>query len=320
MGVFSEMIPRSKGRVLFLGVLVFTLIVAGCQIFPSYAPFNVRVTVIDKTGQGVDGATVILRGPDSERTAQTNNGVAVIQGVVPNNYRLIVTAPDGAGVSYDLPLWGGRDHNIEIKFDDPDKHLVAKWSFEEESGNIVEDSSPNNHFGEIFGDVTRTDGISGRGLRFDGGYVYVKNSNDFNLDAFTISVWAKIDDPKQDQKLIGRTPIGSGFIVGFQNEGLRPEVWTPSYYDFEAGKIQANQWTHLVVTFQAGVGMTGYVNGEKVAHVSIPGTMAKNNRHLVLGANSWDYGHKFKGIMDEVYVFDRVLSIDEIKALGQIPH
>ena len=310
---------RFRGHLLVTGVLVLAFIIAGCQIFPSYAPFNVRVSVTDPSGQGVDGATVILRGPDSEHTTQTNNGVAVIQGVVPDNYRLIVTAPDGSGVSYDLPLWGGRDHDIEVKFEDLDKHLVAAWSFEEESGNLLQDSSQNNHVGEIFGNVTRTDGISGRGLRFDGGYVWVKNSNDFNLDAFTVSVWAKIDDPEQDQKLIGRTPIGNGFIVGFRNDGLRPEVWTPSHYDFEAGKIEADEWTHLVVTFQAGVGMTGYINGEKVYHVSIPGTMAKNNHHLVLGANSWDYGHQFKGTMDEVYVYDRVLSVDEIKALAQLP-
>lgn len=309
---------RSNGRVTLLSVMVLALIVAGCQIFPSYAPFNVHVSVVDPAGQAVDGATVILRGPDSEHSAATNNGVAVIQGVVPDNYRLIVTSPDGDGVTYDLPLWGGQDHDIEIKFEDPERHLVAAWSFEEESGNFVQDSSQNNHVGEIFGNVTRTAGISGQGLRFDGGYVLIKNSNDFNLDAFTVSIWAKIDDPKQDQKLLGRTPIGNGFIIGFQNEGLRPEVWTPSYYDFEAGKIEANEWTHLVVTFQAGVGMTGYVNGEKVAHVSIPGTMAKNNHHLVIGANSWGYGHEFKGSMDEVYIFDRVLSEDEIKDLAQL--
>src|SRR5690625_6478885 len=138
-----------------------------------------------------------------------------------------------------------------------DDHLIAAWSFEETEGSRVEDTSGNNRYGEITGNIQRVDGISGQGLHFDGGYVTVKNSGAFNLDAFTVSLWAKVKDPDDDQKLIGRTPIGTGFIIGFQNKGLRPEIWTPGYHDFEEGEISKDEWTHLVVTFQAGIGKIG---------------------------------------------------------------
>ena len=43
---------RFRGHLLVTGVLVLAFIIAGCQIFPSYAPFNVRVSVTDPSGQG----------------------------------------------------------------------------------------------------------------------------------------------------------------------------------------------------------------------------------------------------------------------------
>lgn len=44
-------------------------VVAGCQFFPSYAPVEVTVTVLDGVGQPVAGADVTLSG-DQDYAAQ----------------------------------------------------------------------------------------------------------------------------------------------------------------------------------------------------------------------------------------------------------
>src|SRR5690625_312375 len=119
---------RSKGRVIILSVMILALAVAGCQVFPSYDPFNVRVSVFDSSGQAVSGATVTLRGGTMDESDQTSaDGVAVLAGIVPDNYSLAVTYPGGAGVSHALPLWGGEDHEFVVTIDPMDDHLIAAW-------------------------------------------------------------------------------------------------------------------------------------------------------------------------------------------------
>jgi hypothetical protein len=59
-----------------------------------------------------------------------------------------------------------------------------------------------------------------------------------------------------------------------------------------------------------------YVNGEQVAQMDRPGPLIPSDTILCLGNYSPGHGSAFfQGVMDEVYLYDRALSAEEIAGL-----
>lgn len=86
--------------------------------------------------------------------------------------------------------------------------------------------------------------------------------------------------------------------------------------EYDAGTVHAREWTHLAFTF-SGREAVSYVNGEVVAkHTDRRGNIEfKENPHFVIGDRSnVAPGEPFKGLVDEVALFNRVLSQLEIQA------
>src|SRR6185436_14496384 len=71
-------------------------------------------------------------------------------------------------------------------------------------------------------------------------------------------------------------------------------------------------WTHLAATYTSGA-LNIYVNGVQVATQSVTGTIASSTLPLRIGGNTV-WGEYFAGTIDEVKVYNRVLSATEIAA------
>ena len=77
------------------------------------------------------------------------------------------------------------------------KAVVGMWLFEEETGNIIKDSSGNGNHGEVLGNAKRAGGKFGKGLAFDGvdDYVKVPNSDSLNpKKGITVMAWVNSSD------------------------------------------------------------------------------------------------------------------------------
>ena len=72
-----------------------------------------------------------------------------------------------------------------------------------------------------------------------------------------------------------------------------------------------NTWTHLAATYD-GATMRLYVNGVQVASRAQTGTIATSTNPLQIGGDSL-YGQYFAGMIDEVRVYNRALSVTEIQ-------
>ena len=173
------------------------------------------------------------------------------------------------------------------------------------------------------------DGVRGKAAVINGVNTFLRaKSSEFVLDkGMTISMWIKpfkwghligLAENVGSFHLLGRGQGGGG-IYFWERHRLHVTaslLWAPEKY-----MIPLNKWTHIAFTYdQKGHGI-GYRNGKKVAE-QLPGQEGKGqgiarifNRHHNKKAK-FQLGFTYDGMMDEVYVYGRVLNSDEIAALA----
>ncbi len=82
-----------------------------------------------------------------------------------------------------------------------------------------------------------------------------------------------------------------------------------------AGQITSGSWFHLAGTFD-GESQKLYVNGELVAAKKLMlKTLGESNNDLVIGKHSSGSTSYFEGVIDDVILYGRALSTEEIKSL-----
>ncbi|MBP7053835.1 MAG: LamG domain-containing protein [Phycisphaerae bacterium] len=205
--------------------------------------------------------------------------------------------------------------------------LVASYSFD---GDIA-DGSGNGHDGVLAGDAnypaTFVSGPTGLGqaMLFDGtdNHQYVSLGT-FNPSAATgqlsLSLWAKWDGPSTSwQGMIGKRNAGNweASIMMWYFE-LERDVWDVRFVQpgsgLNTGKtLEVGQWTHLAVTFDGTTGKV-YFNGE----VALEGAFSfgeDKTAPMQIGASVDGGGNPFNGALDDVRIYDKALSADEVKAM-----
>jgi hypothetical protein len=75
--------------------------------------------------------------------------------------------------------------------------------------------------------------------------------------------------------------------------------------------VPLNTWTHLALTYD-GATMRMFVNGVEVSSATASSTMAVTSGTLRIGGNSV-WGEYYRGLIDEVRVYNRPLSAGEIQ-------
>jgi len=81
-----------------------------------------------------------------------------------------------------------------------------------------------------------------------------------------------------------------------------------------ADSLPIGQWTHVAVTF-AGPTARGYINGARTAEGSFSFGVDRE-APLQFGADTAGGGSSFNGALDEIRIYDKVLSEAEIKQLA----
>ncbi len=189
---------------------------------------------------------------------------------------------------------------------------VAFWHFDEGLGNSTADSSGNGNDGTING-ANWTTGLSGSALEFDGinDYVSVSENDILDPSEITIDAWIRINS----------TPTINGNVVAKgANNGYRflitttRAIWLGDRGGTNSIKttrlVPINEWTHITVVGSSS-GLRIYINGELNASNSVPYGALNTNNALEIGAEPQFSGY-FNGTIDEVRIYDRVLTPQEI--------
>ncbi|ODS35435.1 hypothetical protein BEH94_01360 [Candidatus Altiarchaeales archaeon WOR_SM1_SCG] len=227
--------------------------------------------------------------------------------------------------------------NIGGSCGDPNNdNLIAYWNFDDITGNTIHDLSGNNNYGTIYG-AKQVDGISSNALEFDGIDDYVEIPDDSSLDLdddFTIMIWAKLDNGAFT--LNGAPTILNKEIIGWDGAGTYRTNYGLQVYDDGKfcgfivdnsgnptvctlqGEVQEEEWYfYTIVLDETATKLRIYLNGEFKAEVDyIEGGDKLTDVPIVLGRYGINYElnyHKFKGKMDELYIYNRALTAFEIK-------
>lgn len=199
--------------------------------------------------------------------------------------------------------------------------LVAAYGFEEGAGTRAVDSSPAAaNPGTLAGAARSSAGRFGRALSFDGvdDRVDVKDSGSLDLtSAMTLEAWVKPSVTKGEWRtlVIKERRAGLAYALYSGTENARPSVhaFTSREYGTRGTRALAlKTWSHLAATYD-GARLRLYVNGVRVSSRALTNRMRVSRGALRIGGNDV-WGEYFKGIIDEVRIYDRALTAAEIRA------
>jgi len=203
--------------------------------------------------------------------------------------------------------------------------LIGYWSFDVLSGPAVKDLSPKGIDGvawdDLYPGITRVAGVRGKAVHLDGKddlvdlsdyldpqRLHVNPKSPHNLEAGSFAVWFKADpDCIGWKKVIFCKTYAYEIHVTKGNLMLSKDI-----------KVADGKWHHLVLTFADRVkdGMKLYLDGELA--MKYTRRFLKNTRNGVgLGVGGGGYGQprRFKGAIDEVMMFDRQLTPEQVRSL-----
>ena len=200
-----------------------------------------------------------------------------------------------------------------------DYGLVGNWSFDEGSGITAYDASDNSNDGTLTNSPKWTKGKKGGALNFDGKDDYINYSNDssLNFDAsgeYTIETWIKLDilpSNKGKDELIVRKHGGTGFalrVVSWSNHlcMYNPVDWSTNENDTA---LEADRWYHAIVVYD-NQNLKFYLDGKLDKNLT-PGTNFQDNISDSISIS--DSTDTLQGVLDEVRIYNRALSIEEVR-------
>ena len=197
--------------------------------------------------------------------------------------------------------------------------LVAEYTFNEGAGSTVLDTSGNSNLGTIVGATWTTAGKYGNALSFNGtsNRVDILDSSSLHLtSAMTLAAWVNptsLSSAWQDVIYKGNVNY---FLMASSDNGGSPvgggTFGSTIKGSFGTAALAANTWTYLATTYD-GSFIKLYVNGVQVSSVAMTGPIKTSLNPLQIGGDTVN-GQNFKGLIDEVRVYNRSLTQAEIQS------
>lgn len=198
--------------------------------------------------------------------------------------------------------------------DKPENGLVGYWNFDEGSGRVAYDVSGNKNDGVIT-DAGFVSGKAGKALEFNGsGIVSIPHSDKFNFGVgqFTLIAWIKMYSPALNapQHIIGKRDNtgGGNWVRLLANNGYLIAEYSPGMQESSQSPHADGEWHQIALVKENNENAFFYFDRGAMV-ISIP-TDVSNIGEFTIG--KWDGESSFKGVIDEVRVYNRALGQDEI--------
>lgn len=252
--------------------------------------------------------------------------VAITPGYNTANVSVVGEMYNGSNISVAIASW-----NLSSGYNNTDfsgyNGLVSVWHAD---GNASDSKGSNS--GTLYGDTTYTSGVYNRSFSFDGTGDYIRINNtddelDFTNGQLTLSTWVYLNSLGVTHELIFKHDAyapGNGY--GFEIARIGSTDVLQAYSN--GGGTQSRgttvfstgRWYHVVAK-KSGSGQQWrlFVNGVEETYSSTDTTQPLDSEvDVLIGGNNGlsGWGNRYlNGRMDEVMIFNRSLSADEVKEL-----
>jgi hypothetical protein len=216
-----------------------------------------------------------------------------------------------------------------------DQDLVLYYAFDEGKGDTVKDLSGTGNDGTIHG-AEWVDGRFGKALEFNGIDTYVDCGDSESLQIekeITLAAWVNMavlaSQMHSDSRIVARENSGAG--APWASYGLTANGNATGFLAFEISAdtndvypkqttlLEAGVWYHVAGVYD-GSTCDIYVDGVKEGSLPQTGNLVMNpDINTMVGADVNRNIEFFQGIIDEVVIYSRALSPEEIKTLGERP-
>ena len=202
----------------------------------------------------------------------------------------------------------------------PEPSLIAHWSFDEGSGDILHDRSGNKHDGTIHG-ATWVPSPRGQALRFDGSKDYVDIGKAESLRVggdFTLTAWVNAADVTGRNRLILGDTAGLSVNRNYSLRLDRGRLYFEKGDGTASETLQAAEpfpigtWQFVAVVFE-GPRYFVYQN-EKIILEGEVATRITPTHGDIRRIGGWSDGW-FNGDIDEIRLYNRALPQRELIAL-----
>lgn len=197
--------------------------------------------------------------------------------------------------------------------------LVGWWGFDETNGECaVLDYSGQRRGGRLL-NADRAAGMDGNALVCTGGCVRIDSDPAFSVTSgVTVTCWVKTARAEQNQAwIVNRIQAGgeaTGFRLGIMSGhpcfSVPQTAWSHTAQASEA--LPVGTWVALAGTFD-GRTVRIYMNGEVCGEQPRSGRIGKNNFPIFLGSFAPAHSAHFEGLLDEVKLYNRALSAEELR-------
>lgn len=187
--------------------------------------------------------------------------------------------------------------------------LIAYWQADSNANDFL------GNYNGVFYNSAYTTGKFGQAFSFNGSNSYIKLNNSIPFDlTYTLSLWVNFSDVTQARYFIGDASAsgmpgirynGSSFLAynGLNQNDFVAIPW-----------LKQNKFVHLVIIKIDSRNYDFYINGEKIG-TSYAGDGEVTMLIDLIGKRK--DGNYFLGPIDDVMIFNRTLSLTEIRMLAE---
>jgi len=212
--------------------------------------------------------------------------------------------------------------SISVFVASADRGLIGEWEFEEGEGEEAQDTTANNNTGAIKGKIDWVPGKVGKfALNFDAiekTYVEIEDADSLDaVDEITTAAWIKpnsiyIGDAWQQRNfIVGKVRAyylditEKGYLASYLY-GVQPQEWLEGKTDMQQ---YIGKWVHVATTYNGALHKV-YIDGKPEPARQKSGQITVTTDKLNIG---WvDYERYFDGAIDDVKIWERALSTEEI--------
>jgi hypothetical protein len=212
------------------------------------------------------------------------------------------------------PGWGDPRQALPAAVEPPgiDNRLIARWTFDEASGNACHDSSGNGWHAAaaaLGGAIARQRGVLGNALVLSGQHMLRVDERIplASPDGISLSAWVRPTELSSYREIFRKEDGNDRVLFSFQGSGtilslgLNVGGYLECHAPIEPARLHDGRWHHCAATFDGGR-MRVYFDGDEVGSLERPGTIrAGGTAPGCIG--SCNGGECFQGALDDLRIY-----------------